>query len=531
MQEGVILLLVGAILLASLVVALGAARTGLPVLVAFLGLGMLLGSDGPGGIEFDDAELAREVGIVGLALILYEGGLQTSWRRLRQVAVPAALLSTVGVVVSAVLTGVAAHALFDVSWLESILLGAVVSSTDAAAVFATLRATHIRRRVARTLEAESGGNDPMAIALTLGLIAWIEKPDSYGFENLALLVVQQLGLGLLVGIVLGVGVSWLFARLPHSIGVFAPVASVAAAALSFGAADTMGGSGFLAVYLVGLAVGSTPSRYRRELVAFHEGLAFLAQVALFIVLGLLVFPGQLSNVAVGGLALAVLLMLVIRPIAVWASTAFSDFTSRERLLLGWAGLRGAVPIVLATFVLSSDVPHSNTIFNAVFFVVRDLDDRAGHEPRVVRRPSGPALAGSGGARGTARGEPAQQARPDRLRGRPGPRDRRRRGSGARSATQRHRGRRRPRRGLDPAEGQHARPAGRPPVRARASLDAQGCRRRLRALASPHLDGRPASRGRGGGDDEGQRLSVAPRRLADARCEEGLECRPPDVSRK
>src|SRR3954471_10835490 len=220
MHEGLLLLVVGAVLAASLVVALGAARTGLPVLVAFLGLGMLLGSDGPGGIEFDDAELAREVGIVGLALILYEGGLQTSWRRLRQVAVPAALLSTVGVVVSAVLTGVAAHLLFDVSWLESILLGAVVASTDAAAVFATLRATHIRRRVARTLEAESGGNDPMAIALTLGLIAWIEKPDSYGFENLALLVVQQLGLGLLVGIVLGVGVSWLFARLPHSIGVF-----------------------------------------------------------------------------------------------------------------------------------------------------------------------------------------------------------------------------------------------------------------------------------------------------------------------
>ena len=416
---------------------------------------MLLGSDGPGGIEFDDAELAREVGIVGLALILYEGGLQTSWRRLRQVAVPAALLSTVGVVVSAVLTGVAAHVLFDVSWLESILLGAVVSSTDAAAVFATLRATHIRRRVARTLEAESGGNDPMAIALTLGLIAWIEKPDSYGFENLALLVVQQLGLGLLVGIVLGVGVSWLFARLPHSIGVFAPVASVAAAALSFGAADTMGGSGFLAVYLVGLAVGSTPSRYRRELVAFHEGLAFLAQVALFIVLGLLVFPSQLSDVALGGLALAVLLMLVIRPVAVWASTAFSDFTSRERLLLGWAGLRGAVPIVLATFVLSSDVPHSNTIFNAVFFVVVISTIVQGTSLEWFAGRLGPALAGSGGARGTARGEPAQQARPDRLRGRPGPRDRRRRGSGARSATQRDRGRRRPRRGLDPAEGQHA----------------------------------------------------------------------------
>ena len=363
------LLAVGAILAASLVVALGAARTGLPVLVAFLGLGMLLGSDGPGGIDFDDAELARKVGVVGLALILYEGGLQTSWRRLRQVAVPAALLSTVGVVVSALLTGVAAHLLFDVTWLEAILLGAVVSSTDAAAVFATLRATHIRRRVARTLEAESGGNDPMAIALTLGLIAWIERPESYGFEDLALLVVRQLGLGLLVGVVLGIAVSWLFARLPHSIGAFAPVASVAAAALSFGAADVIGGSGFLAVYLVGLAVGSTPSRYRRQLVAFHEGLAFLAQVALFVVLGLLVFPSQLRGVAAAGLALAVFLIVVSRPVAVWASTAFSDFSSRERLLLGWAGLRGAVPIVLATFVLSSEDPQANTIFNAVFFVV------------------------------------------------------------------------------------------------------------------------------------------------------------------
>jgi len=368
-DEGLIILVVGAVLAASIVVALGAARTGLPVLVAFLGLGMLLGSDGPGGIEFEDAELAREVGIVGLALILYEGGLQTSWRRLRQVAAPAALLSTLGVVVSALLTGVAARVLFDLTWLEAILLGAVVASTDAAAVFATLRSTQIRRRLARTLEAESGGNDPMAIALTLGLIAWIERPDEYGIAELSLLVVRQIGLGLLVGALLGVLASWIFARVPTSIGAFAPVASVAAAAISFGAADVIGGSGFLAVYLVGLAVGSTPSRYRRQLVAFHEGLAFLAQVALFIVLGLLVFPSELVEVAIPGLALALLLVFLIRPLAVWASTALFDFSQRERLLLGWAGLRGAVPIVLATFALSSDVLHANTVFNAVFFVV------------------------------------------------------------------------------------------------------------------------------------------------------------------
>ena len=362
------LLVVGAILAGSALVALGAARVGVPSLVAFLALGMLLGSDGPGGIEFDDAELARTVGVVGLAAILFEGGLSTSWRRLRRVAVPATLLATVGVVASTLLTGFAAYYLFDLSWLEAVLLGAVVASTDAAAVFATLRFTHIRRRLARTLEAETGLNDPVAIALTIGLIAWIEEPD-FEFPDLVVSVVQQLGIGLVIGVALALAALWVFARLPHSIGSFAPVASVAAGALSFGVADVAGGAGFLAVYLVGLAVGSTPSRHRRQLVAFHEGLAFLAQVTMFVVLGLLVFPKDLPEVALAGLALAVLLMVAIRPAVVWLSTALNSFSPRERILLGWAGLRGAVPIVLATFVLSSDVEHAETMFNAVFFVV------------------------------------------------------------------------------------------------------------------------------------------------------------------
>lgn len=368
MEVGTILLLVGAILTASIVVALGASRTGVPSLVAFLALGMLLGSDGPGGIEFDDAELARTVGVIGLAAILFEGGLSTSWRRLRQVAVPAALLSTVGVAVTAVLTGLAAYLLFDLTLLEAVLLGAVVSSTDAAAVFATLRFTNIRRRLARTLEAESGINDPMAIALTIGLIEWILEPTS-GFEELALLVFQKLGLGLVVGVALGAVAMWAFSRLPTSIGAFAPVASIAAASLSFGAAEVIGGSGFLSVYLVGLAVGSTPSRYRRQLVGFHEGLAFLAQVAMFVVLGLLVFPRDLLDVAVPGLALAAVLVILVRPAAVWLSVVRQEYSQRERALLGWAGLRGAVPIVLGTFVLSSEVEEAETIFNAVFFVV------------------------------------------------------------------------------------------------------------------------------------------------------------------
>jgi cell volume regulation protein A len=362
------LLIGGAILAGSAVIALGATRLGVPTLVAFLVLGMLLGSDGPGGIEFDDAHLARTLGIIGLAAILFEGGLSTSWRRLRQVAVPASLLSTIGIVASAVLTGAAAYVLFPLSWLQSVLLGAVVASTDAAAVFATLRYTTIRRRLARILEAETGINDPVAIALTLGLIEWIDHAG-YGLLDLVLLVIRQLGLGMAVGAAFGALATWVFARLPHSVGPFAPVASVAAAALSFGAADVIGGSGFLAVYLVGLAVGSTPSPYRRQLVAFHEGLAFLAQVMLFVMLGLLVFPSQLGSVAGPGVVLAILLVVAIRPASVWLATALSDFTAHERLLLGWAGLRGAVPIVLATFVLSSKIPRGETLFNAVFFVV------------------------------------------------------------------------------------------------------------------------------------------------------------------
>ncbi len=399
MDEGTVLFLVGGVLAASILVALGASRTGVPSLVAFLALGMLLGSDGPGGIDFDDAELARTVGTIGLAAILYEGGLSTSWRRLRQVADHAALLSTVGVAFTARLTGLAAYFLFDLTRLESVLLGAVVSSTDAAAVFATLRFTNIRRRLARTLEAESGLNDPMAIALTIGLIEWIVDP-TFDAEEVGILVVQELGLGLVVGVGLSLVAMWAFARLPEVIGAFATVASVAAACLSFGAAEVIGGSGFLAVFLVGLAVGSTPSRYRRQLVAFHEGLAYLAQVAMFVVLGLLVFPHDLPDVIVPGLGLAALLVLVIRPVAVWLSVSLHDYTQRERVLLGWAGLRGAVPIVLGTFVLSAPIASGETIFNAVFFVVvvsvlvqgitlESVADRLGlvsPGPAVVRAP-------------------------------------------------------------------------------------------------------------------------------------------------
>jgi potassium/hydrogen antiporter len=348
--------------------ALAATRAGLPVLVAFLGIGMLLGSEGIGGLAFDDAELARFVGIAGLVAILWEGGLTTAWRDIRGVLAPAGLLATVGVVVTAGIVGGAAYALFDLTLAEAMLVGAVVGSTDAAAVFATLRFTTLRRRVAGLLEAESGMNDPMAVALTFGLIAMVTS-DASGVQGLAFSVVWALGIGTVAGLALGEVAARAVSRLPAAFGPFAPVLSVGMACIAFGLPEAIGGSGFLAVYLVALRVGNTPNPFRRSLAAFHQGLAFLAQVALFVVLGLLVFPSELVPIILPGLALAAVLVLIARPVAVWLCTLGQGLDAREKTLVSWAGLRGAVPIVLATFVLSEQVGASNTIFNAVFFVV------------------------------------------------------------------------------------------------------------------------------------------------------------------
>jgi cell volume regulation protein A len=367
-DEAVIMLLAGSLLAASIVIAQWAYKLGVSFLVAFLVLGMLLGSEGIVGIKFDNAEMARTIGIISLVLILFEGGISTSWRRLRNVAWSAAFLSTVGVLVTAVLTGIFAKVIFHLPWLESFLLGSVVSSTDAAAVFATLRFTNIKLRVARVLEAETGLNDPMAIALTVGLIAWVQQP-AYDVTNLAALLFHQIGLGLVVGLVLGYTAVKIFSHLPQNLGAFAPVASLSVCALSYGIAGVLGGSGFLAVYLVGLAIGSTPSRYRHQIVSFHEGTAFLAQVILFIVLGLLVFPKDLASVAWQSLFLAAILVVLVRPIAVFSAISLSSFSIKEKTLIGYAGLRGAVPIVLGTFVLTSPLTFRSTIFNAVFFIV------------------------------------------------------------------------------------------------------------------------------------------------------------------
>jgi cell volume regulation protein A len=361
------ILLAGAVLLLAVVAAVVTQRLRLPVLITFLGLGMVLGSEGLGGIEFDDAELARWIGIAGLVLILFEGGLTTRWVDLRPVLGPTLMLSTVGVAVTAAVAGVAAYFLFDLRLPNALLLGAVVGPTDAAAVFATLRGTALRRRLASLLTAESGENDPVAVALTLGLIAWVEIPG-YGAGDLTLLLFRELGLGLAIGVALGLAVRHL-PRLPADLAPFGPVASLGIAAVAYGIPATLHGSGFLSVYIVGLFFGNTATPLRQTVVHFHEGLAYLSQVVLFIVLGLLVFPSQLGPVAWSALGLTAILILVARPLAVAVSVTPFRYSWREQVFVSWAGLRGAVPIVLATFALSAGVAGSDTIFNAVFFVV------------------------------------------------------------------------------------------------------------------------------------------------------------------
>jgi potassium/hydrogen antiporter len=370
--DGELILVAGALLAAGIAASLLAARIRLPGLLLFLGLGMLVGSDGTGWIEFgrteEDYELARTIGIVALALILFEGGLTAGFEEIRPVLRPALGLALVGTFVTAGITAVAAIWLFDLSTLEGLLLGAIISSTDGAAIFSLLRGSTLRRPLARTLEGEAGFNDPVAVLLVVGFIEWIEE-ESYGLADMALLFVLELGIGAAVGIAVG----WLAAeglrrtRLDTA-GLY-PVATLATVAVAFGAAETLHGSGFLAAYVSGLALGSARIPARRTVTVFHQGLAWVAQITMFLSLGLLVFPSQLGDVVVEGTALALVLVLVARPVAAFLSTALDPFSVADRVVLGWAGLRGAVPVVLATFPVIDEVPESGDFFNIVFFAV------------------------------------------------------------------------------------------------------------------------------------------------------------------
>jgi cell volume regulation protein A len=367
-SDGEQILIAGALLTAGLLASLLATRVRVPGLVLFLGVGMAVGSDGAGWIAFDDYDTARTVGIVALALILFEGGLAAGFPEIRPVLGPSLALAIGGTMITAVIAGLAAAWLFDFSTTEGLLVGAIVAGTDGAAIFALLRGSTLRRRLARTLEGESGLNDPVAILLVLGCIERLTHPG-YGLADFAWLFVRQLAVGAAVGLAVGyLASATLRAARLATAGLY-PVATIAALALAFGAADAVHGSGFLAVYLVGLTLGSAAIPARQTIAAFHEGLAWVAQLTMFLVLGLLVFPSQLVDVALEGTVLALVLVFVARPVATALAATPFGFSAREQVVLGWAGLRGAVPVVLATFPVIEHVPRSHEFFNIVFFAV------------------------------------------------------------------------------------------------------------------------------------------------------------------
>jgi potassium/hydrogen antiporter len=367
-NEAQLILAGGGLLATGVLASAVAARVRLPALLLFLGLGMAVGSDGLDWIDFANYSLAHLVGTVALLLILFEGGLATGFRALRPVLGPSVSLAAIGTVGTAVIAGLSASWLFHFSIAEGLLLGAILSPTDGAAVFALLRGVRLPRQLSLTLEGEAGFNDPVAVMLVLVMVEVIRVPG-YGPIDAIWFLVKQLVVGGGIGLLVGALATTALKRLESAPSGLSLVASFATAAIAYGAAASLDGSGFLAVYLAGLAVGDANVASRRSLLAFHEGLAAVADIGMFFALGLLVFPSQFGSVLVRGTLLALLLAFVARPVSAFVATARTRFTKRERVLIGWAGLRGGVPVVLATLPLIEHVPRSLEFFNLVFFAV------------------------------------------------------------------------------------------------------------------------------------------------------------------
>lgn len=345
-------------------------RFGVPALLLFLLIGMLAGSDGPGGIDFTNAPLAAAVGSIALALILFSGGLDTRWQAVRPVLWSGIFLATVGTLITGAVGGLAAVYIFDYPLLFGLLAGSIISSTDAAAVFSILRSRGIglRGKLRPLLELESATNDPMAVFLTIGLSELIVSAETEPI-SLVFLFIRQMGLGALVGIALARAAVWALNKIKLEYEGLYPVLTLAIVLLIFSATSAIEGSGFLAVYLAGLTMSRHRLIHKRSLARFHDGIGWLMQIAMFLVLGLLVFPSQIPGVALPSLGLALVLMFVARPLAVWITLAYRGFSWREKALIAWVGLRGALPIVLATFPLAAGVPLAPEIFNVVFFIV------------------------------------------------------------------------------------------------------------------------------------------------------------------
>lgn len=369
-QIEILMLVVSVLLLLGIFASKISSRLGVPAMILFLVVGMMAGSEGPGGIHFDDPRLVQSLGIIALAYILYAGGLDTNWQFVRPVVREGLALSTIGVGITAFLVGWFVHATMDFSWLEGLLLGAIVSSTDAAAVFAVLRSRNVNLsgELKPLLELESGSNDPMAVFLTTGILILMTSATA-SIASLIPLLMWQMAIGGGIGFLLGKGGVLLINRLQLDYEGLYPVLTLAMVPLIYGFAALVKSNGFLAVYVAGIVIGNSSFVQKKSLLRFHDGLAWLMQIVMFLVLGLQVFPSHLIPVISVGLLVAAFLMLVARPVSVFLGLSLSKLSLQEKSLISWVGLRGAAPIVLATFPLLAGVAKADMIFNLVFFIV------------------------------------------------------------------------------------------------------------------------------------------------------------------
>ena len=365
----IIILLGSLLVLAGILSSLVALRFGAPLLLVFLLVGMLAGEGGPGGLKFDDVGAAYLVGSIALALILFDGGLRTRMATFRNVLAPAVALATVGVLITMLLTAPVAKLALGVTWLQALLVGAVVASTDAAAVFLLInaRGLRLRPRVRATLEVESGTNDPFAVFLTLLMVEFLLVGD-LGWSRALLIFLRDSVLGCIIGVAGGRIIAMVLNRLALPQGLHAPFVAVSALVV-FAAANSLHSSGFLAVYLAGLAVGNRQTRAHNSVVVFLDAVTWLAQIVMFVLLGLLVWPQRLAHSLLGAIVVALTLMLVARPAAVFVCLAPFKFQWREKLFMSWVGLRGAVGIFLASIPLLVGMPTAYLFFDVAFVVV------------------------------------------------------------------------------------------------------------------------------------------------------------------
>lgn len=359
-----VMMLLAILLFAGVIMTKFSSRLGLPSLVFFIGVGMFLNRF----IYFDDVNITQLFGVLALIIILFEGGMNTQWSSMRRVIAPSTSLATLGVILTSVIVGLAATYLLGLDIKTGMLLGAIVGSTDAAAVFLVLAGKNIKQRMKTTLEAESGSNDPMAIFLTVAIIQMIQVPDT-GMLSLVISLFWQMGIGVIMGILIGRLAAWSINKINLDSSGLYPVFAVGFAIFAYSITALIQGSGMLAAYVMGVVFGNSDLTYRHSIFRFSEGFAWMMQIFVFILLGWLSFPEQVFAVTWQGLILSVILMFVARPVAVFLSTPFMKFTLREKLFVSWAGLKGVVPVVLATYPLVAGVEHGTLIFNVVFFIV------------------------------------------------------------------------------------------------------------------------------------------------------------------